>query len=377
MGHRSGCRCRRPLRQGIALAVGLVLGVLAAGCMQASDINRRVLIYALGVDASPQGSGVRVEVGFQSAISAGKLEGSGSAWVTAEANGTTVTDAVDGLLGQVGGKPFFGSARLLVVGAGEARRGIADIIDATIRNPWLPPSEPVVVATGEAAAILSAKTPDAPSPALHLLDMLEGGGSLDSSLTARPMFRLFDQMTGFTSAVWTPAVAPGPDGPEVTGDAVFSGGRMVAVVPRDQDALLATIRPGGPELVTLPALRGSAQPLTLSFSSLRTRARVRTWSDPIRVTMTGIASVMEGPGLAARSTDNAPVGADAGQTLAERMTALLTTLYGRGADVLGLQEQMRRRLGLQVAPATWAAEMPHVRFAVTVRTAILGGLRGA
>ena len=52
-------------------------------------------------------------------------------------------------------------------------------------------------------------------------------------------------------------------------------------------------------------------------------------------------------------------------------------LYAQGADVLGLQEQMRERMGLEAAPAAWSALLPHLRFAVSPHIVVVGGQRGS
>jgi spore germination protein KC len=165
-------------RIGKILAVACIVS-FCTGCMNRLDIQKLSIVMAMGIDITDNG---RYRVSFQvlqtgkedqdSSGAGGQGANGGTEVLHYEGIGETLADAMDNAASKMGRRQFYGQLRLVVVGRETAEKGIASIIDFFSRFSEIRASLPVYVTKGEAASIITAKTPEDSIPVNAIDEMI-------------------------------------------------------------------------------------------------------------------------------------------------------------------------------------------------------------
>ncbi len=300
----------------VALALAVVLAAtLLAGCWDRREIERLAIVAGIGLDLQPDGSLLLVAQVVKPALVRTQGQagmGSPRAVSLASSTGPTVAAATRALCQVAGRRPFWGHARILVVGEELARAGLADVMDWFFRQREPRPRTRVLVARGRAADLLAAESELEKLPAVALDNVLE----LQSATTLAPDTTLHRFVRDLTTPGKDPLVAaaavvsrtaqagfPGMEGrpPEaqepaaekegeerrfdVRGSAVFRGDRLVGWMDEvETRATLWVAGAGRRATVVVPGPAGSGQGSTVEV--LRAAPKVKIHEEGGRLVLT-------------------------------------------------------------------------------------------
>lgn len=368
---------RRSKRAALWLTLALVL--LLAGCWDRRELEERSNLLATGVDVCDEGEGC-LQIATRQIAIPGRIP-LGAGGMRREVDTVTVirTPAAGGgdsrarAQAELNRPLEFGHVRLVIIGEGYARRGLAQYMDYLRRQPGLRRLMWLAIAEGRAEDVVKARPALEAVPALFLNDMFEDavrGGRLPDVNVGNFLIR--------TSNRGDEAVAPllrmaGPNQPELAGLAVFRGHRMVGKLTPEETATyleLQGVRKGG-ELLQVPLPGGHNA--SLFVYGRRTRYGVR-W-------VRGRAKVSVGLVLETALVRLSPVltGSDpqtldliqrrAEKVVEERAAALVTKLQQEyGADILAVGERIRAYLpGAWATIPDWPAAFARADFSFDIR----------
>ncbi|MBX6378434.1 MAG: hypothetical protein IRY95_07785, partial [Clostridia bacterium] len=168
-------------RRGRLRRVSLLLGGLAlalSGCWSYRDIEDRAVPVAMGVDATPDGFRVAVQVALSGPAPGGATQGApgGGAgagkpvWVLT-ARGSSLEGAFRNLQSRVPRELFWPHVRILVIGDRLARRGLAPVVEALARHPMFRLTTWMAVAPSPVDDLLSVRIPTGNIPANALANL--------------------------------------------------------------------------------------------------------------------------------------------------------------------------------------------------------------
>lgn len=384
--HGPGGAVRPRLRLALAL-VALCAAVLAmAGCGEVQDVNQRVLVYALGLDAAP-GSELAVSVHFLSphtAIGGGGGGGAGGAGghgpgVTPVTQ-TTVAAALGGALDQLRtslpGALYLGSLRVVLIGRDLAGRGLLPVLDHLSRTSRVPTIAWVVVVDGRAEDVLRSQAPGQLSPARGITSIL----GVDSTETLRVQpTRQWQVVNG----AWVPTSTTilslfelSPDGPAASGAAVLRGDRLVTTVGARRAGFLGAMTRSGTVQLDFPPPPGARSPVAMKFNGFSVRASAPSAADTVDVTIRGLAYVIDSPETEAGLEGVPELERYVRGQLASEVRELLAEMYRQRLDVLNLGEMVRERSPDGNLPQGWLDRLPELRFRVHAEVRLVHGERG-
>jgi hypothetical protein len=358
-----------------ALLTLLATLLALTGCgLDVGDLNRRILVYAIGVDQGAPGA-TRLTILYSSptgtTTSAGAALGTaGGSYIVQTAEGDTPAAALGRIARAASGRLWLGSVRLIVFGEAYAAHGIARASAFLARLPEVPDRTYAVVARGTAAAFLGRPSSSAGNAASHVVEMLDGQGATEIAARAVPIFRLFDQAFAPAGSVFVPEFAPSGTFPRRVGLAVFRGDRLVARVGAPLASLVAAAVQSGPAVLELPAQGG--WPLTrLVVRRLETRLRGLRFSGG-RLTLS-VAILADGATVddesASLTAPEALARHDVARHLAAAAAATLSGLYAAGADPLDVGEKLREHRPDGEPPPPELLRHPDVEVTAVVREA--------
>lgn len=361
----------RPVAILLALAA-LLSGLAGCTAPHMVDVNKRILAFAVGIDAGDEPGTVTLSLQFF-AVSPGDQEsGPGRRFpivktVTAPSVGAGWTQ----LKNQLPGTMYKGTVELVVLGEELARSGVRTVMDDLLRHPLLPVNLDVAITRGTAHQFLTQEVREREGPAVFAVDMLAGPGkrSLD-------LWRMLDGALNSWGTTLVPALEQTETGINMAGYAVFQGDKMVRLLPADQaELLIASRRRHTADLQLAPLDEGKA-PMTLHLTHFRIKSRLLPDGSTAHVAIAGTGVLVEGPDVTLAGVMDRELQKHAASTIRDRVLTTLKELYSDGVDVLNLSQQARRRTADGRIPPNWSEQVRQMRFQVTATGKIVHGERG-
>lgn len=155
------------------LAVMLVLAatLLLSGC-EASEVQRRTVVHAIGIDAAEDGFEVSYQVFSGSGSDSGPVDASESTVVTVLAQGATLYEAEQNLGLQTGKEVFLGDVELIIISEDLEDYNLAEFLQY-FRKADIYLGVNVVYCRGKAKDIIGAKLKQGSATALLLRGVVE------------------------------------------------------------------------------------------------------------------------------------------------------------------------------------------------------------
>lgn len=165
------------------LFLGLVLlTTLFSGCWDISEINRRTIVVALGMDAAGDGKvKVSLQIPLAESVSARTETNQppSKTFYTITNEAESPMAAIDGLQSKTGNDLFYGQLKVVIFGASLARSGLLASTDFLQRVPVLPPQGLMLLTDGNARDIISQEISSKDVPGLVILNFLEESSKSD------------------------------------------------------------------------------------------------------------------------------------------------------------------------------------------------------
>ncbi|HCW51337.1 MAG TPA: hypothetical protein DGR79_04635 [Clostridiales bacterium] len=348
----------------------VLAATLLAGCWDRHEIERLAIVAGIGLDLQPDGSLLLVtQIVKPALVKAPGQGGIGSprAVSLVSSTGTTVAGATRALAQVAGRRPFWGHARVLVVGEELARAGLADVMDWFFRQREPRPRTRVLVARGRAADLLAAESELEKLPAAALDNTLE----LQSATTLAPDTSLHRFLRDLTTPGKDPLVAAAavvsrtaqagflemearpPEAQEpatekeqeprrfdVRGSAVFKGDRLVGWMDEEETrATLWVAGAGRRATVVIPGPPGSGQDSTVEVLGVGSKVKAHEEGDRLVLTVSlecraALSEEPRGPDVTVGATLE-DVGRRLESVLAADIAAAFRTAQSLRADPFG------------------------------------------
>ena len=323
------------------LATGLLLCGLA-GC-GGRELHQRLLIQAIGIDTGDQGVAVTVR-----AASTGQE--AGDQLYTCQ--GATVPEALSSLTLSTGREPFYAHCSLVVLGRSCGEAGLSEFLDFFLRGNTVRPTAQVLLSTGTASQILSAKRDSELLPVGDLTAPSQAGRDTGMAFSV-DLLELVNSALRPGSSPVLPLVEPGGDAPQLAGSAYFRDLRLAGTFTLEETRGLLALR-GWLESGELALEREIFGTVTLGLTQGKTQ-RALTWEGDLpqlQVRCQVRAELLSLDGPASQNLYSQLEQALA-QALEEEMSAALEKALADGCDVLGLGNLVSQR-----RPQAWRELAP-------------------
>ncbi len=326
------------------LALALCAGVLLGGCSRdILDVNRRTLMFAIGVDYDEKAHEYAVTYVFSNLTGGqgGSSGGIGGASSPAQEpltvrteTGTTAEDAISRLEDELPAQVFYGSARLLVMGEGLLQNGAQDAIYTVAALHEMPWRAYVAATREDARAFLSAPEVLKQRP---VYSIFQSRAIQDLALRPGYLFSTVSHASDARFAALLPLFTYAQQRVDFLGQVVLRGGREVSVVPTSDASLVVPLLTSGPEIYRVDLPGWSKNPVILGARSAK--ASVRTAPDGSVLVRLHLLGFVYGRAqlVAAGFTDTA-LEQRIGSELAPRLTDRLLTLAKAGVDPRALAD---------------------------------------
>lgn len=376
----------RSTRIGILVLLTIV-AFTGAGCTDVTEVNKRVLVSAIGFDVSDNEGELKLSVQVPSLAaggggqSGGLLGGGGGGSGQASAATYTITaetlsEALREARFQVPGQLFLGSIRMILFSEDFAQSNILSVLDLLSQDPFLPLHTPILITRGSSAAFLNSRSRIATTPIIHINKLIDGARRPSGVVTPLALYQLFDNSISGIGAVWTPVTDSLENGPAVVGLGIFQKGLLRQTASGNDAALLVSINRSKSVFVEL-TIPSEDRQVGLHFRNLRITGSLDREMKTAHIRMIGSAYVIERSGAPIRNYPGSTFENEINAALAGELRRLLTDLYAKGIDALNLTEQVRRRSPNGNVPSRWEDHLPSISFAIDPKVGILHAQRGS
>lgn len=216
----------------------VLLGLLLSGCWDYQDIDKHVIVLALGID---KGDTTRYRVTTQFIIShvggAGGPEGGGVVYRNVSGEGDSIESALNSIAATLSRGIRLGHVKLIIIGEDLAKEGL-DQLQWLVKSREIATRSFVAIAEGKAEDVIKAETEAEAIPILFLYHVFEG--RYNKTLEALDI-RLWEfWRTSFTDYQdWImPRVTDEIYGMNYDGAAISTDGRLVGWLDPEETALL-------------------------------------------------------------------------------------------------------------------------------------------
>lgn len=232
----------RALTRVLLILLGLTI---LSGCFDNEDIDRRMIVSPIGIDANPDG---KILVTFRMPIvfsMAQAHQGSGRQNSAGFINRSTITEGVLPALIDIQNRDehsiFTGQCRALVFGEALARKGLKSILDFFNRTPTFPPSAFIVIARPTAQQLLKINWPE---QEMHDQNIRWFFSNQPNRIYGIKKWNLFRDINDPLRDPVVPIVAPSDENTtmKLLGLAVFRGDRMAGELNSEETRLLGMLR---------------------------------------------------------------------------------------------------------------------------------------
>jgi spore germination protein KC len=222
---------RRRIKKTLAAALAANLLFLCGCGVKGTELGKRLIVEAIGVDRTPEGVLITLEA--LDAHAADESSGSEQNNTTKilRFSGATAAQALARIAPSTGLSPLLSQARVLVLGRTLAEAGLADALDVFLREYNVRGDILIAVAEDTAAAVVAA-TPDAAVPGAAVLEDVLTAGMRDGTCAAAALYEFINLSLSETDAAYCPVIglregpAEGKETPQPLGAAFFEGDRL-------------------------------------------------------------------------------------------------------------------------------------------------------
>ncbi|MBW5447216.1 Ger(x)C family spore germination protein [Cohnella sp. CFH 77786] len=147
------------IRNPCGIMVSLVmLPLLLTGCWSRVEINDRLFVTAMFVDAGEQEDEIKLTLGFpmpsrMTRLQRGVAEGEGNPYATVTKTGESIAAAYRKIQSELSRQINWGHTRIILVGDKMARRGLRPILEFVLRQPSFQIKSYVFLVSGEATSM--------------------------------------------------------------------------------------------------------------------------------------------------------------------------------------------------------------------------------
>mgnify|MGYP001037932970 CR=1 FL=1 len=113
-----------------------LIALLLGGCWDRKELNELGIAIGIGVDMKGEQYEVTAQVVIPSAVASKSSPSSGSPVVTYQATAPTIQEAIQKMTDTSPRSIYLSHIRMLILGEEYARRGISDVIEALMREPF-------------------------------------------------------------------------------------------------------------------------------------------------------------------------------------------------------------------------------------------------
>ena len=359
-----------------ALAAALLL---TGGCsVKGTELSRRLIVEAIGLDLTAQG--VRVTLEALDAHTAGggeKTEG-GDETKLLRFEGATVGQALSQIAPQTGLSPLLSQARVLVLGRALAETDLTDALDVFLRQYNVRSDILLCMAEGEAETVVTAGFGKGVPGARVLEEAIQEGQSAGVCVAAA-LYEFINRSRTKTDAAYCPVIAVRDDAygeaktPVFSGTAVFSGGRLAFTADeRLTQGMLFLMNKIKNAALTV---NGAAGAYTLQTVSSKTRIvpeKTENGKVHFYIGIRTVCDIAEFTPAAPGAQSSAADAQTAGKAYIEALAAqsLQTLFFERHADICRFARRINLRypaLREQYIRTMFEETEVHVQAALTVR----------
>ena len=262
------------------LFTALLSALLLTGCWGLQDISELALVLAVGVDRNEEEGLVRVTVQIARPAPGGSgqgegLSGSANPVRVASAEAPTIFEAIRVLAGSASRRLMWAHNQVILIGQAQAEHGILEVVDFFTRNPQLRYRTLIALVPGEAQPLLAESTGLESLPGIGIeknfryarlvgvarrVDIKEFAAAAlsDDRSPVLPVIRLVPRLVPSNTSEKNQA-----EEAEITGMAVFRGGRLATVLDRSASrGLLLAEGELGRVVVSVPCPAGEGDPVS-------------------------------------------------------------------------------------------------------------------
>jgi Ger(x)C family germination protein len=352
----------------------LMLGLfLLPGCFDNEDIDRRMIISAIGIDAEP-GRKMLVTFRMPVILPMGQGQGGGTkqgSYVTRSSSAPGVLPALIDIQNRDEHNLFIGQCRALVIGETMAKRGLTPALDFFDRMPSFPSSALVMIARPSAADILKINWPEQET---HDQNFRWFFANQSNQIYGIKEWKLFQSIGDPLQDPLVPIVTPsdGDTTMKLTGLAVFRQDRMIGELTSEESALWAMLRNLKKEN-RLPVPVAGATAVTFQIVTGKKKLAVAYSDHPLFTLELKLKAFLGEIGGYSPILDQRKLNqleADSARYLERQYLALFGKLQAMKSDPLELGNTFRIQQPGHFSPAKWPREYQRAQFRVRVKVFI-------
>lgn len=383
-----------------------VLALAAGGCWDRTDIERRAMVTAVGVDLArgpsagpdttepepgPVVREIRYKIGIEwpfapalmMAAAAGEGGGGGGKAppvLVTQTTATTLEEANRQFNDQIYRIPFYGFTQALLIGEEAARQGIEPVADFFMRSFEANWRMNVYISEGPAVPLLPTRSALGDMTGVYLARIAKGG-TYRTARTVPVTFIDLRKALVTPGAILVPRIKPAGRLLKVAGAGVVKEGRLVAWLGETESraAWLVNGEPRGGELV-VASPRNPGQPMTLDIFRVSAKKDVRMEDGrpvfDVRIKVIGRLGEKQDKVDVYHSEEIREREAAAARAVKAQAEAVIKKTQMLGADVFEFHRLLERRF-----PAEWrrlkedwpaAYSRSHARVAAEVKLRHVG-----
>lgn len=336
--------------------VSLLLLAALCGCWNSRELDTLGIVMGVGIDAGEKEEELLftaqlVKPGEIGSPQSGSGRGGAPYW-NLQCAAATVFGAVRGLTAQSDRRLFFPHNEVIVLGREAAEGGVQRYLDFFQRGHETRSGVMLLVAEGQAAALLDVPSELENVPAANLAALSKQYA--DATAMARSV-KLSDFVESLLSGS-TAATAPlaeivrdsqhGRDSVAITGTAVFRGDRMTGTLtPTESRGLLWVLGEVKSGILVVPDPKGDKVSLEILRVKTKVTPRLRDGVPVLRVAVREEGNLAEEMGRTdLTGLDDAAFLEDrAAEAIRQEIAAALHRAQTMGADIFGFGEAVRRK----------------------------------
>ncbi|HEX3046406.1 MAG TPA: Ger(x)C family spore germination protein [Bacillota bacterium] len=360
------------------LFLGLILLItLFSGCWDISEINRRTIVVALGLDATEDGKvKVSLQIPLAQSVSARTETNQPptKTFYTITNEAESPMAAIEGLQSKTGNDLFYGQLKVVIFGASLARNGLLAITDFLQRVPVLPPQGLMLLADGVAEEIISKEVSSREVPGLVILNFLEQSAKSDLAFPLSG-WQLVRGVNFDTEDIFLPVISFEPQEETfiIKGIGVFHHDRLVGILSDTETRMFGFLtgraRNAAPSLVAQHSNVGLGRVSYRVMANTKTKAFVDGEQLRFLVNVKLKGSLVESTKAETRLSleEVRELEKAAEQKFKSEMMKTVRHLQELNSDVLGFGELLRAMHPKAYRRLNWDREFPRVPVQVKVK----------
>lgn len=203
------------------------------------DIRNRLVIQGIGIDREKDGGYSVTLQAINSGSQSSSMSDSGpeKPVQTYKVTGDTVYEAMKSVTEFEGKIPLYSQNRVIIIGKETAREGLAGVIDFFVRDVENSASVRVALADGKASEILEGET-EAGQVSARNIEQSIRSSEYEPEISELELYELVGRYKDKCSSFVMPVVSLEDKKIRIKESAVFGGGKLRGIIPRDETVML-------------------------------------------------------------------------------------------------------------------------------------------